>query len=391
MQPGLQHSTVVFQIGFRPFFLGAAVYAVVAMALSTSHFALGLKLIPGQTIPPTLWHGHELLFGFAVAVIAGFVLTASQNWTGLKAASSQELMVLFGVWLAGRIAFLAAGVVPLAVASVIDLLFLPLLAAVMARILIRARNRRNAVFPPLLLALAGFNACLHAQLHGLADLAWFGLAGTTALLTFLLVFMGGRVIPFFTQNRLVGTPVHRWPALDWAATLSVVPIPLWFALDVVWLTVAGLLLPAALIAARLLAWSPWATRHEPMLWILHLGYAWIPVGLTLWAAHEAGLGVSFAAGQHALLAGALGALTLGMMARVALGHTGRTMMAPQWMAPAFALVLLAGLVRVAAELIPEMMVPLWLVAGGLWVLAFGVYVVVYSPILTQPRADGVPG
>jgi len=275
----------LFSAPFRPFFLGAAALAVVWMALWLSYLLAGIPA--HDNIMPVLWHGHEMLFGFAMAVIAGFVLTAMQNWTGLRLVTTGQLVLLSAVWLAGRLAFVFTGELPLWLLSVLDLAFLPLLCLVVARTLIRAENRRNYSFIAMLLVFWVLNILLHLEFHHqLSGYGYKALDMTVLLVTTLLVFMGGRVIPFFTDRRLSGSTPSQWPWLNWASTLAVfaiIPLYLMAGRQVVLTPV--LLAAAALTAARLIAWKPWHTFGEPMLWIPHLGYAWIPVGLVLLAPH----------------------------------------------------------------------------------------------------------
>lgn len=369
---------------FRPFFLGAAWLAVIWMGLWIGFLLAGT---PSYTaIDPIIWHGHEMLFGFAMAIIAGFVLTAMQNWTGLKLVTPAQVALLSALWLAGRLAFALGGTIPLWLLSVLDLSFLPLVWLVVARTLIRAQNRRNYSFIALLPIFWVFNILMHLEFHGYAaGLASPALDLTMLLVTTLLVFMGGRVIPFFTANRIPAAAPRQWPWLNWAATLTTLAlIPVYLGagrspvLGVLMLTAAGL------VSVRLFAWKPWRTLSEPMLWILHLGYAWIPAGLALLGLHLLGAGIPWSAGVHGLMAGAMSTLILGMIARVALGHSGRPIFASRPVVVSFVLITLAGLARVTAALL---VLPIWFltVSGLLWSLAFLIYAVVYTPIMLRAR------
>jgi len=369
---------------FRPFFLGAALVAVIWMSLWLGFLHAG---VPGyETIPSLYWHAHEMLFGFAMAVVAGFLLTAMQNWTGLRLVTPIQLGLLAGVWLAGRLAFALTDLFPLWLVSVVDLAFLPLLWLVVARTLLAAGNRRNYAFLVLLPLLWFLDLLMHLEYHGLVTGMIMRAVDTTVfLLATLLVFMGGRVIPFFTANRLPAVAPRQWPWLSWSSTLSMLAVALIYPVTGRHAALAPLLVLAALLTAvRLLAWKPWRTAGEPMLWILHLGYAWLPIGLLLLAAHLLGSGVSWSIGIHALMAGAMGALILGMMARVALGHTGRPIAAPRPMVVAFVLVTLAAITRIAAGTMPDAAWPM-LVAGLFWALAYLLYLIVYTPIMLRSR------
>ncbi len=377
--------TFLFSIGFRPFFLAAAWMAVLWMGAWTGFLLAGVPS-PGS-IPPLLWHGHEMLFGFTAAVIAGFLLTAVQNWTGLRSVTPAQLAGLAALWFSARLGFLFPELLPLWLTSVLDLAFLPMLAVVMARVLLKAGNRRNYAFIPLLAALTLLNGAVHLELHGLlAGIASWSIDVSILLITVLLVFMGGRVIPFFTERRLPAVNPRQWPWLNWSSTLSVLGVALVFLIVGRDPALAPILIIAGtLTLARLLAWRPWRVLREPLLWILHLGYAWIPVGLGLQAAHLLGVGLPWSAGVHALMVGAMSTLCLGMMARVALGHSGREMVAPQPVVVGFVLISVAALGRV---LISLPVGPGWLLgaSGLLWSAAFLLYAIAYTPILMRPRA-----
>lgn len=377
-----------FALGFRPFFLAAGVLAVLLMAMWLG--VLRGALVPGEHSPLD-WHGHEMLFGFTVAVIAGFLLTAVRNWTGLATPAGLPLAILFGVWLAGRLVWALPNLPPLAVALV-DLAFLPLLAIVLARPILHARQFNNLAFPALLLALAAANALVHLETFDLARTASLGLYGAASMVVMILVIVGGRVIPNFTDNKL-GSRARRWSPLE-----ELLP----------WLTLAALLgwlvapasLPAALLAAlaaalhgiRLAGWYTSRIWEVPLLWILHLGYAWIVLGFALFALAATGFAQAQSSALHAFTAGGIGVLTLGMMARVSLGHTGRLLEPPAVMSWAFVAINLAALVRVVPPLLmPAMTTPAMLSSGLLWMVAFGLFVFVYAPMLLRPRVDGKPG
>lgn len=377
-------SRPLFSAGFRPLFLGAAWYAALAVAMWTVFLTTG-RAGPGA-LHPLLWHGHEMLFGFAGAVIAGFLLTAVGNWTGRPAATPGMLAGLTMLWLSARIGFLFPDLVPLSLTSVLDLAFLPVLTIMMARVLVASRNRRNYAFVPILLALTGLNAAIHLELHRFAPgLGFVAMQLSVWLISVLLVFMGGRVIPFFTERRLPTAGPRQWRWLNWTstlATLAVIPAYLLLGRGT---ALAYLLLAAGVLTlARGLAWRPWRSRGVPLLWILHLGYLWIPVGLALQGAHLLGAPVGWSAGVHALTVGALGSLTLGMMARVALGHSGRELVASGPVVAAFVLVSLAALTRLAMTL-PGAADWLLVASALCWGMAFGLYGACYTPILFAPR------
>ena len=374
----------LFSVAFRPFFLGAAWLSVVWMGVWIALLVYGV----GTTapIPPMLWHGHEMLFGFAMAIIGGFVLTAVQNWTGRQSVSQRELVFLVTLWFGARLGFLMPWLIPIWLTSVLDIAFLPVLGWFLARTLLAADNRRNYAFIPLLAAFSLLNLAVHLDIHGLQP-GWGApaLDLTMLLITVLLVFMGGRVIPFFTERGVTGSSPVQWTTLNWCSTLAtllVVPLYLLAGRDVM---LAPILFAAAgLTLLRWLAWKPWQVWRTPLVWILHAGYLWLPIGLTLLGLHLAGAGVAWSAGLHALMVGAMGSLCLGMMARVSLGHTGRPLVVPWLVTAGFCLITLAALARLGIAVFETMP---WLVglSGAAWALAYLCYALYYTPILLRPR------
>ena len=378
-----------FALGFRPFFLSAGLYAVLMMALWLLVLRGELTL---SALPPPVWHGHEMLFGFAVAVISGFLLTAAQNWTGIRMPSGPPLAALFALWLAGRASFLIPGLPPLMVAAV-DVAFLPALAIALALPVLRARQLHNYPFPLMLLVLAAANALVHA-----GSLGWIAAGGSLGLhlavyvIIAMMTVMGGRVIPSFTDNRL-RTRARHWKAIEIlvpAATLSTLIAALVAPVSPVTAGLAAL--AAAVHAIRLAGWYTGKYWSVPLLWILHLGYAWIAIGFALLALSAAGMGAAAGGALHAFTAGAIGSLTLGMMARVSLGHTGRMLEPSPLMTWAFVAVNLAALIRIAQPLLfPGQYASGMALAGVLWIAAFGLFAAIYTPILLRPRVDGRPG
>lgn len=386
--PSKPRGMALFALGFRPFFLAAGIYAVLLMGLWLVVLQGSLSL--GALSPP-VWHGHEMLFGFAVAVIAGFLLTAAQNWTGIPMPSGRPLAALFLLWLAGRLGFLIPGL-PAGLVALVDLSFLPLLALALALPIHKAKQLHNYPFPVLLLTLTVANALVHLQALGWTSTARLGLYLATYVVVAIMVIMGGRVIASFTDNKL-GTRARRWPLIE-----RLVPAVTLGAL------LAALIAPASLVTALLAAVAAtvhgirlagWYTRKYwavPLLWILHLGYAWITLGFVLLALSAAGMSAAAVSALHAFTAGGIGVLTLGMMARVSLGHTGNPLEPAPVMTLAFVAINLAALVRVVLPLFfPAAYAPIMTAAGVVWVAAFGVFVVVYAPKLLRPRADGKPG
>lgn len=386
--PKTDHAPV-WALGFRPFFLLAALLVALWLPLWLGVHLGGLGL--PLALDPASWHAHELLFGFAGAVLAGFLLTASRNWTQGAVPTGRALMGLVLIWVVGRVVMLVGASLPLPVVAVAACAFLPLVAVLLARTLVRAKNRRNYAFPILLLLMSALEVALFAL--DTPDRRALLRASLDVVVVFLVV-MGGRVIPFFTRNALKEARVSTPGWLAWASSLSVLAlVPAGLLLDTEPLFVALLALVAGLLnLARLAGWATLATRHNPLLWVLHLGYLWVPLGLLArglshWVPQLGGPTL-----VHPLAVGALGTLVVGMMARVGLGHTGRPLVAPRLMVLAFTLPSLAALLRVVLPVASIDLYGLAMVASGLALsLSFLLFLVVYTPILMRPRVDGAPG
>lgn len=380
----------LFALGFRPFFLLAGLYSVLLMALWLHSFVGGRAIDSYYGVYG--WHAHGMLFGYTIAVIAGFLLTAVRNWTGRQTLAGLPLAALAGLWLVARLLPFFPESVPDPLTAAVDLAFLPVLAVVVAVPLWRGGQRHNLVFVPLLLALAAGNLLVHLQRLGYSTVTEVrGNALAIDLVVLLIAILGGRVIPFFTEGA-VGITVRRWPWVERigiGALLVLALSDLLYPVPVLIAVVAAVGAAAHLI--RLAGWHGRAVWSQPLLWVLHAGYLWVGVGLGLQAAAAAQWIPSVLA-WHAFTAGAIGTLTLGMMSRVALGHTGRTLEPAGAMALAFGLVVLAAFIRVVAPIALPQSYLLWItLSGGLWVLAFGTFVVVYAPMLLRPRVDGRPG
>jgi uncharacterized protein involved in response to NO len=386
-------SLAITRKGFRPFFglAGLFAIAIVPLWLLVLHGSLRIT----SHLDPVSWHAHEMVFGFVTAVIAGFLLTAVGNWTERETATGTLLLALAALWLAGRLAMGLGAVLPPAAVALADLAFLPALVVVLGRPLVARKNYRN--FPILMIVSAIFLANLSVHLEalgvvgaGLARRA--GLVGVDLVLLLISV-IAGRVLPMFTRNATGVTSIRSVRSLDALALIALAALTL---LDVVapssWVAAPLSGVAGVLAACRAVTWGARHSFRQPLVWILHAGYAWLAFGLMLRG--MAGLGgvLSASLATHALTVGAIGSLTLGMMARVALGHTGRMLVAGSPITWAFVAINLAALARVFVPLL----VPGWyfaslVLAGALWVAAFAVFLVVYTPILLLPRVDGKPG
>ena len=378
----------LFAFGFRPFYLAGALLAAIGVPVWIAVLAGGLPLQP--VFPAMLWHGHEMLFGFVVAIIVGFLLTAGHNWTGLATPTGARLAALLGLWLAGRLAMFSGS--PL-LAAVVDISFLPTVAVVMARLVLKARSRRNYFIPVLLFALALSNAVVHAGSAGWLDVApTTGLHAAVALVTLLETVIAGRIVPSFTANALRTVP-WRNAAVDRAAiTLTGAALAAW-AFDLT-PEVTGLLAGAAASfqAVRIWGWRPGATLGTPLLWVLHVSHGWIVVALLCLAL--AGIGVMQAGPVlHLLTVGATGGLIIAMITRTALGHTGRLLVAGRIESTCFWLMQAALVLRVAPMLgLPATAYRAFLMASSVaWMAVFVLYLWKYAPILVAPRVDGRPG
>lgn len=381
---------------FRPFFLGAAIYT--ALAVPWWAFArLGVLSAPGWLIP-IWWHGHEMMFGFVAAAIAGFLLTASPVWTGRQALTGTPLAALAALWVGGRSAQAAAGGIPAWGVAAVDVGFLPAMALAVARTLWGSGQYRNYAVVGIVVALAAANGAMHAEALGLVS----GVAGPALRfavdgVVVLILVIGGRITPAFTQNSLrrrgIARSVRSWTWLDGLVIGAAGGLA--FATLLAGRTaVTGLLATIAGLgaAARLAGWQGWHTRGDPLLWSLHAGSAWVVVGLLLVGASDLGAPVPAPAGLHALTAGAMGTTILAVMTRVGLGHTGRPLELPRGVVWCYVLVQGAAAARVLAPFVPgEGQRALLLVSGLAWAAAFALFAVRYGPILTTPRPDGSPG
>jgi uncharacterized protein involved in response to NO len=388
-------SWVPFAYGFRPFFLLCGWFAVFSMGAWLLIFSSGT--ISPSALPVHLLHGHEMLFGLVSAAIAGFLLTAVPSWTGTRGFGGMPLVVLTLVWLLGRASFLLPAHLPFAWIIGAELAFLPLLAILIAPPLIRSRNRNTPLLGVLvLLWISDFTFMLAMRSADVA-MASASLLATLNVVLLLITIIGGRIVPSFTGNALrkagIQVVMRNWSWLEHAVIflmMVMLLVDLWSPAARIAGAVAGLV--GLLQLLRLSGWNGWRTGSEPIVWILHAGYAWIPLGLLLKAGFLAG-GFQWAAfWMHALGAGAAATMILAVMSRASLGHSGRPLEVAPIMAWSYGLLILAVLVRVfGASLLPFSYIVTIQIAGGLWMIAWLIYAVVYAPILLLPRIDGKPG
>jgi uncharacterized protein involved in response to NO len=378
----------VLRLAFRPFYLlGTAAAALLPLWWVLSLVGL---VRTGSAVTPTLWHGHEMLFGMVVAVIVGFLFTAGKTWTGLPTPSGPFLAALCLLWLAARVAGLWAS--PLAFA-VIDVAFLPLVAAVFLDLIARAGNWRNSPVAVILLLLATANAAFHAGHLGVMPVdPHTALQAAVLLVVAVMSIIGGRVIPAFIGNAVPGSRPRVHAGLErWGLPLTAVALLAWVLAPQQGLSALLLSLLAVWHGVRLTLWRPWSARTRPILWILPAAYAWIPVGLALLACASAGW-LSASVGLHALTAGAMGALIVGMVSRTSRGHTGRLLVASGHERWAYGLVLVGAALRVLAPALAEGgRWPALALAAAAWSGAFALLFVTLWPWLTAPRVDGKAG
>jgi uncharacterized protein involved in response to NO len=375
-------------VGFRPFFLAAASWSVVSLALWLALRAGGIEM-PSR-FDPLNWHIHEMLYGFVMAAAGGFLLTAIPNWTSRAPVSGMPLAVLVALWLLGRIACLVSAMIPGWIAPVADLAFAVALEAVAARELIAAGNKRNYPLLAPVVVLAIGNLLMHLQALDVtvpAGLGWrLGIAAAIVLISVI----GGRIVPAFTRNWLTARGVADVPpptgVLDRVAlgTLHAGLIAWTFLPD--WQPVGILLVIAAAVnAARLGCWRGAATLAEPLLLILHIGYLWLVVGTMLLGLSLLSDAIPLAAAVHALTAGTMGTMILAVMTRTTLGHTGRTLHADAATVTIYALVGASAVLRIGAAWATDTQADLLDVSGLAWIAAFALFIVQYGPMLLAPR------
>ncbi|MFB9240524.1 NnrS family protein [Massilia antarctica] len=376
----------VWALGFRPFYILTAAFAALAVPLWLAQY-LGWITLPHGGLG---WHAHEMVYGMAIAVIIGFLFTAGRNWTNLPTPHGAHLAALACVWLAGRAAMLCAP--PLA-AAVVDLLFVPLAAWPLYRVLKQSGNKRNLFLVALLGLLTMANALFHA-----ATLGWIAVSPLTpvhgAILVIVIIeaVIGGRVIPMFTSNGAPGTkPVVR-PRYDKVALCLTAAASIAWVLALPGALTAALMMSAACaMMLRLAGWQPQRTLHVPLLWILHLGYAWIAFGFAMLSLAALGIGAA-STGFHALAVGSMAGLIIGMMTRTTLGHTGRVLKAGRWEPVMYFLVQGGAVLRMLAQFVPADWRAAALVASGAcWSLSFALFLLVYTPYLWRARIDGREG
>jgi len=385
----------LFGYGFRPFFLAAGIAAVMLVPWWAGSVTLGIPLETAW--PGALWHGHEMVFGFVVAAISGFLLTAVPSWTGQRGFSGWPLVLLAGLWLGGRLLVASSARWPALLTAGVDLAFLPVLALTLLPTLVRARSRNTPLLLALL-ALCATNAVFYwAVGHADQRLARNALLTAVNVVLLLVTVIGGRIVPAFTSSGLKeqqadSHPLKRWPGLS-ALAIGAMLADLLVDLTFPDRRAAGVCALAAAViqAVRLVQWQGLRTFRLPLVWVLHVAYAWLPVGLALKAVALLTAAPFAAFWLHALTIGAAATMIIAVITRASLGHTGRPLRVGPPTVLAYLLLTAAGVVRTFG---PAVAVPYALIialTAALWTSAFALFLWIYGPILLTPRVDGKPG
>ena len=377
----------LWALGFRPFYLLASIFAALSIPLWVAQYA---GFLPMPYVRSTALHGHEMLFGYTLAVITGFLFTAGRNWTGKPTPTGALLAAYTLLWIASRVLVLTRWETA---AAIVNAAFPVAVAVGLAVPLATSRNQRNYFFVALLLSLGLVVVALHLSFLGM--FAWPELASLELgldLVLFIVAVMGGRVIPMFTNNAIPGTQATRLPLVERLALGSVLALLGADLLQMPDTVIAVIAVIAALAhGVRLYLWQPWRTRGTPLVWVLHAACGWVVVYLVLRALAALGL-VAESLALHALTMGVIGGMTIGMMTRTARGHTGRALVADGFEVACYVLIQMAALIRVFGGIfLPGVYLATVIGSGICWSSGFAIYAVRYWPILSRARIDGKPG
>jgi uncharacterized protein involved in response to NO len=379
----------VFNQGFRIFFLGASVYSIISILFWTGIYSFNITL-PMKGLSPFQWHAHEMIYGFSVAVIAGFLLTAVKNWTGIQTVHGFFLAIIFSLWLLARVLFLF-GTDQITFAAIFDFLFILAVIIAVATPIIQAKNYRQLGILSKLILLAVFNSFFYLGYFGTIEQGvYWGLYGGLYLVIGLILTLGGRVIPFFTE-RGVGYEVKlynpKWPTLLGLLIFLVFFISELFLQNqtITGIAAAGLFI---VYSIRLAGWYTPGIWNKPLLWSLHFSMLFVNLGFLLFVL-SAYFGVSKFIAIHALAYGGIGIITLSMMARVILGHTGRDInLPPVTVKYIFIVIIIGSIIRVFFPLFFPEQYLIWIICSQvLWIVAFIIFSLTYTPMLLKPRVD----
>ena len=390
-EPSPSHKHAFFHLGFRPLFLGGSVLALISAALWFGYYAFGLEVIP-TTVPPTWWHAHEMVFGYSLAVVGGFLLTAAKNWTGIQTLTGPPLLLLFLLWLLARLSFQFAGADTFWVVASSDILFNLYLTAAIAYPIIKARQRNNFSLASKILLLTVSNLAFYLG----ATSIWteglrVGIYAGLYLILAVVLTLGRRVIPFFIEN---GVPEKvTLKNRKWVDISSLILFLLFMISDIIaptsTITACLALAQAPLHLFRLVGWYTPGIWQKPLLWVLFIAYGFIIAGFLLKALNLF-IAIPPQLAVHAFTYGGVALITIGMMARVTLGHTGRNVFEPPKGLPLLFLLLITGAIsRVILPLLIPGQYTLWInIAFICWILAFANFLYIYAPMLIKARVDG---
>ncbi len=377
----------VLSWGFRPFFLAGALWAGVAvMAWLPVYFG---EIIISDAFQPMDWHAHEALFGYGGAVIAGFLLTAVPNWTGRLPLQGRPLLLLVLVWLAGRVAVACSGTIGWAAAAAVDCAFLALLCAAIAREIVAGRNWRNLRIWGAVVLLLAANVLFHLEAHLTGDAA-YARRFALAVIVVLVMLIGGRIVPSFTHTFLLRQGAVRLPRTfdrfdGISMAVSCGAMVGWIIAPEDQMVGLALIAASGMNFARLSRWAGDRASGEVLVAILHVAYAFVPIGFLLSGLAAFVPTIPLSAGLHAWAVGAIGGMTLAVMTRASLGHTGRALYAGWGTQILYAALLLAVMTRIGAALVPQWSLVLLLVAASAWLVAFLGFAAIYGPALIRPR------
>lgn len=381
----------LFALGFRPFFLGGAIAAVLLMIFWLIIYTKGFN--PGYYQHSIFWHSHEMIFGFALAIIAGFLLTAVRNWTQVQTITGKSLAALCLLWVIPRLLPLLGENTNPWLLAILDLSFMPIFIICISLPILKSKNYRNLIFIPILIAFFSGNLLFHLQMLQITQTtADQGILLGLLLTIIIISLIAGRVIPFFTE-RGIGIPetkCTRNPLIE--KSIIILSLP-WLLFSLSSLSTFSASLSLTLGAIHIIRWCGWfklGVFRVPLLWILHISYLFIILGFIGLGLSQLGI-FNRSIAYHAFAAGGIGGLTLGMAARVSLGHTGRLLKVGHLMTASFTLATLAAIIRISISINPLPYTATLHLSGTLWILAWILFLIQYTPVLIKPRVDGLAG
>ena len=393
MAPSSALSSPLFSMGFRPFFLLAGIWAAAALGLFIVFLHGGPA--PASYLDASTWHIHEMLFGFVAATLTGFLLTAIPNWTGHLPLQGRPLMALAALWIAGRAALLMPELITPLAAALIDMSFLTMVLGLALRKIIAGRNWRNLPIAGAVGLFLTGNGLIHVEALEIIAIDGLGARLSLAVIIVLISLVGGRIVPSFTRNWLkkqghTYLPASFGPLDGITLAITIIALSLWTALPDGPVTASLLALAGLSHLIRLARWRGWQTGAEPLVWVLHLGYLWIPAGLLLMGLSHLWTELPPSGALHALTIGAMGTMTVAVMSRATLGHTGRDLHAGPGLTTAYVLVSLAALLRVVASAWDGGGLGMLWIAAASWITAFVIFLLVCGPMLLfrNPAAAG---